>query len=98
MAPPRSVARARLGRSLVTSVVVPVAVLGVVVAVVAALLASGGATRAAERQLDARAATVNKAWDAAGRPTSGTKLDDLSARLNANLRVLRGDHPQPAAT
>ena len=78
--------------------VVPAVVLGVVIAIVAAVLASGGGKRAANKELDARAATVKKAWDTVGRPADSAQLDRLGKRLNATLRVVGGRHPQAGTT
>src|SRR4051794_20280065 len=98
MAPKRSAAPARNGRPLVASVVVPAVLVAALIAVVAALLASGGGHRAADKELDARAATVKKAWDGAGRPSSAGQLDRLGNRLNAELRVVPGRHPHAGTT
>ena len=98
MARQRSATPARSGRSLVTSVAVPAALIGVLIAVAVAFLASGGGRRAANKELDARAATVKKAWDGSGRPRSGPELARLGTRLNAQLRVVRGSHPQSGTT
>src|SRR5882757_10479233 len=98
MALNRSVARARSGRSLVVSVVVPLALLTVAITIGVALIATGAGRRAADKELDARAATVKKAWDGAGRPARKADLARLGRRLNADLSVERGSRPQPAAT
>src|SRR3954447_24129991 len=98
MALRRSAAPARNGRPLVVGAVLPIALLGVLVAVAVALLVSGGGHRAANKELDARAATVKKAWDSVGRPTAQRDLQRLGRRLNAQLRVVRGSHPQPGTT
>ncbi|HEX6714738.1 MAG TPA: bifunctional diguanylate cyclase/phosphodiesterase [Thermoleophilaceae bacterium] len=98
MARNRSAAPARNGRPLVASVVLPAAVFGVLIALAAAMLASGGGKRAADKELDARAATVKKAWDGVGRPAGPAQLARLGTRLNAQLRVVRGRHPQAGAT
>jgi diguanylate cyclase (GGDEF)-like protein len=80
------------------SVVVPLALLAAAVTVVVALIATSAGRRAADKELDARAATVKKAWDGAGRPAGESDLARLGRRLNADLSVLRGSRPQPAAT
>ena len=80
------------------SVVVPAALVGLLIAVAAALLAGGGGQRAANKELDARAANVKKSWDAAGRPAGGSDLRRLGVRMNAQLRVVRGRHPQTGTT
>ena len=78
--------------------VLPVALISVALAAAVALLVASGGSRAADKELDARAATVKKAWDTAGRPTHGTDLRRLGIRLNAQLRVVRGKHPQAGTT
>jgi diguanylate cyclase (GGDEF)-like protein len=83
---------------LVAAIVVPAALGTALLCVAVALLATGGGRRAADKELDARAATVKKAWDAVGRPTGGPELKRLGARLNAQLAVLRGPHPQAGTT
>ena len=98
MAARRSSSPARNGLPLALSVVFPVALLAALLAVAAAVLVSGGGQRAADKELDARAATVKKAWDVAGRPTHGAPLHQLGARLNASMSVVRGAHPQAATT
>src|SRR4051812_47431528 len=98
MAQERSVARARNGRPLVATVAVPAALIAVLIAVAAVLLASGGGQRAANKELDARAANVKESWDAAGRPGGGSQLRRLGVRMNAQLRVVRGRHPQAGTT
>lgn len=80
------------------TVAVPAALIAVLIAVAAALLASGGGQRAANKELDARAADVKKSWDAAGRPGGGSELRRLGVRMNAQLRVVRGRHPQAGTT
>ena len=80
------------------TVAVPAALIAVLIAVAAALLASGGGQRAANKELDARAASVKKSWDAAGRPGGGSELRRLGVRMNAQLRVVRGRHPQAGTT
>jgi diguanylate cyclase (GGDEF)-like protein len=82
----------------VAVVVLPAFVLGVLIALVAALLASGGGQRAANKELDARAATVKKAWDGVGRPARPADLARLGARLNAKLGVIRGRHALAGTT
>src|SRR4051794_26914895 len=92
MARERSVAPARPRRrpTLLVSVMLPIALMAAVVAVAAAVVATGGGRRAANKELDARAATVKKAWDAAGRPSRDAPLAALGKRLNAHLRLTRG--------
>jgi diguanylate cyclase (GGDEF)-like protein len=72
-------------------------VLGIVITLVTALLVDAGGGRAADKELDARAATVKSAWDGAGRP-GGAELQGLGRRLDAQLLVLRGAHPHPGTT
>src|SRR6478752_5554036 len=98
MPDPTSVAPARNGRPLAIGVVLPAAILTALIAVAVALLVAGGAHRAATKELDARAATVKKAWDAVGRPVAGGDLSRLGAKLGAQLQVVRGRHPAPAVT
>lgn len=76
----------------------PVALLAALLAVGVALLVAGGGRRAASKELDARAATVKKSWDAVGRPTAQADLQRLGKRLGAQLRVVNGRHPQPGTT
>ena len=94
----RSVGPARNGRSLALRVVVPAALITGLIALAVAMLVASGATRAANKELDARAATVKKAWDAVGRPPGGPPLQRLGSRLNARLRVVRGQQSAPAST
>lgn len=98
MARRRSAAPAGNGRPLWLRVVLPAALATALIAGGVALLVAGSATRAAEKELDARAVTVKKAWDAVGRPVGGAPLVRLGNRLNASLRVVRGRHPAAAAT
>src|SRR4051794_10906389 len=98
MALPRSTAPARMGRPLSATVVLPAVALAVLIALATALLVSGSGTRAANKELDARAATVKKEWDGAGRPSSGGELQRLGRRLNAQLRVVRGQHRNAGTT
>src|SRR6476646_7565592 len=98
MALRRSAAPARSGRPLVVSVVLPAALISLVLAGAVAVLVAGSAKRAAEKEINARAATVKKAWDGAGRPARAPELTRLGKRLNAQLRVVRGSHPQAGTT
>ena len=98
MARSRSAAPARPGLPLFVSVVLPAAIIAALLAVAVVFLTTGSGRRAADKQLDARAATVKKAWDGAGRPTKGAQLARLGTRLNAQLRVVHGSHPQAATT
>ncbi|HEX4733636.1 MAG TPA: EAL domain-containing protein [Thermoleophilaceae bacterium] len=98
MALPRSNAPARTGRPLSATVVLPAVALAVLIALATALLVSGGGTRAANKELDARAATVKKAWDGARRPSGGPRLQRLGRQLNAQLRVVPGRRPQAGTT
>src|SRR4051794_20319737 len=98
MALRRSAAPARKGRPLVVSVVLPAALISLLLAGAVALLVAGGAKRGAQKELDARAATVKKAWDGAGRPAQAAELSRLGKRLNAKLRVVRGKHPAAGTT
>src|SRR4051794_20258154 len=98
MALRRSAAPARSGRSLALSVVLPAVVISLILAAAAAFMVAGAAKRAANKELDARAATVKKAWDGTGRPTRAADLTQLGKRLNAKMRVVRGRHPQAATT
>jgi diguanylate cyclase (GGDEF)-like protein len=82
----------------VAGVVLPVAVLGALVTVAVALVMSGGAHRAAGKELDARALTVKNAWAAAGRPAERSELQRLGQRLHAQLRVVRGTRAQAGTT
>ncbi|MEA2494120.1 MAG: diguanylate cyclase [Thermoleophilaceae bacterium] len=79
-------------------VVLPCAILAALLAVAIAVIVSSGGRRAADKELDARAATVKKAWDAQGRPSRQRDLKRLGTRLNAQLRVVRGRHPKVAVT
>src|SRR5439155_14893694 len=97
MPDPRSVTPARNGRSLTVRVVLPAALVTALIAAAVAVLGAGAAHRAADKELDARAATVKKAWDAVGRPPGGAPLERLGARLSAQLRVVRGTHPAPTS-
>jgi diguanylate cyclase (GGDEF)-like protein len=79
-------------------VLLPLALVAGLTAVVVAFVAMGAGRTAADKELDARAATVKKAWDVAGRPTRKPELGRLGTRLNADLTVVRGSRPQAAAT
>jgi diguanylate cyclase (GGDEF)-like protein len=98
MAQSRSAAPARNGLPLSVALVLPAAVLSLLLAAAVAVLVGGGANRAANKELDARAATVAKAWTAAGRPASAPDLQRLGARLNAKMRLVAGRHPAAPAT
>ncbi len=98
MASTGSPASARVASTLALRVAIPAAVLAAVIAAAAAFLVSAGGHHAADRELDARAATVKKAWDTAGRPTRGAGLDRLGHLLNARLKVQRGRHPHAPAS
>lgn len=80
------------------SVVLPLALLSAVLGITIALLAGSGGQRAANKELDARAVTVKKAWDVAGRPTRAPALERLGRQLKAQLRVVRGRRPRAATT
>src|SRR5437764_15289407 len=91
MAPERSASPTRLkGAPLVAGVLIPLAIVAAAIAVAVAVVATGGGRRATNTELDARAATVKKAWDAVGRPSSTAQLDRLGKRLNAKLKVVPG--------
>src|SRR3954454_15082422 len=98
MARTRSSTPARSGLPLFLSVALPAALIAAALAAAVVLLVSGSGQRAANKELDARAANVKKAWDGAGRPTKGTELARLGQRLNAQLLVVRGRRPQPGTT
>jgi diguanylate cyclase (GGDEF)-like protein len=82
----------------VAGIVLPVALLGALVTVAVALSTGGGAHRAANKELDARAVTVKNAWNVAGRPSEQSELQRLGRRLHAQLRVVRGTHAQAGIT
>jgi diguanylate cyclase (GGDEF)-like protein len=82
----------------VVGVVIPIALVCALIAGAVALLVGGGGQRAAEREVDARAATVKKSWDAVGQPTAKRDLRRLGLRLGARLRVTSGSHPEPGKT
>src|SRR5688500_10573572 len=94
----RSIAPARSGHPLVARVVLPLAALALLLALAVTMLVAGAGRKAAEKELDARAATVKKAWDAADRPTADRQLDRLGAQLGARLSVVRGQRPQAGTT
>src|SRR3954470_2495999 len=98
MAPHRSASTPARKRSLLVTTVAPAALLCALLAVGVALLVSGGGKRAVDKELDARAAIIKKTWDTAGRPSTRPELRRLGTRVNANLRVIRGRHPQPGTT
>ena len=98
MAPQPSVAPARSGRPLLLGVLLPVAVIAAGLAIGVTLLVTGAGRRAAEKELDARAATVRGAWEAAGSPTNERELRRLGNRLDARLTVVRGRRPQAGTT
>jgi diguanylate cyclase (GGDEF)-like protein len=79
-------------------VLLPLAIVGVAIAVAVAVVATGAGKRAADRELDARAATVKKAWEVAGQPARPAALDALSRRLDARLDVVRGGTPAEGHT
>src|SRR5260221_2161649 len=88
----------RGGSPLAISVLAPLAVLAAVLAIAAALVATSAGHRAADKQLDARAVTVKKAWDAAGQPAGKADLRRLGKRLNARLAVVHGSTAAPGKT
>src|SRR3954453_15834424 len=98
MAPHRSASTPARNRSLLLTAVLPAALLCALLAAGVALLVAGGGKRAADKELDARAATIKKTWDTAGPPSTRPELRRLGTRVNANLRVIRGRHPQPGTT
>src|SRR5436190_5130200 len=100
MAPERSAAPARLRRrpTLLVGVLLPLALIAAIVAIGAATVATSGGRRAANKELDARAATVKKAWDAAGQPSRARDLQALGKRLGAQLRLTRGTKPSGGVT
>src|SRR3954451_9994615 len=98
MALGRSSDAARSGRSLFVGVLLPLALIAALTAGLAVFVATGAGRRAADKELDARAATVKKAWDATDRPTAKPELARLGRQLNAKLVVIRGRHPQAAVT
>ena len=79
-------------------VVLPLAVLALLLGLAVTMLVAGSGRKAADKELDARAATVKKAWDAADRPTAERQLDRLGSQLGARLSVVRGERPQPGTT
>jgi diguanylate cyclase (GGDEF)-like protein len=98
MALGRSAARAQNGSSLVLGLVLPALIVAALIAGAVALLVNAAGHTAADKEIDARAATVKKAWDVAGRPASNPQLARLGTRLNAQLRVVRGSHPRPVTS
>src|SRR3954451_3172735 len=98
MALGRSSAGARNGRSLLVGVLVPLALIAALTAGLAGVLATGAGRRAADKEIDARAATVKKAWDATGRPMAKAQLVRLGRQLNAQLAVRSGIRPSTATT
>src|SRR2546423_14011665 len=83
---------------LVVSVLIPLAVIAVAIAVLVSVVASGGGRRAADKELDARAQTVKKAWDAVGQPSGASSLRQLGKRLDAKLVVVHGQRPAAGKT
>lgn len=77
---------------------VPLVLLVAVIVVLVASLANGGGKNATDKELDARATTVKRAWEAAGRPTRPAQLDVLGRRVNAQLTVVRRQKPAPPTT
>src|SRR5437764_10260266 len=99
MARERSAAPARTtGGTLVVAVLTPIAIVAVLVAVAAALIANGGGRSAADKELDARARTVERAWASLDRPSGRSALAQLSRRLDAGLVVVRGRKPAAGKT
>src|SRR3954454_25185792 len=98
MTPGRSAASTRNGRPLVAGVLLPVGLLAALTVAVVAMLAIGAGRHAAVKELDARAATVKKAWELSGRPSTKPELALRGRRLNASLSVVPGARPAPAAT
>jgi diguanylate cyclase (GGDEF)-like protein len=82
----------------VVGVLVPLALLAALIVAVVAMLAISAGRHAAVKELDARAATVKKAWDLSGRPSAKPELAVLGRRLTATLAVERGAMPALAAT
>src|SRR5438067_2437879 len=99
MARERSAAPARTtGGTLVIAVLAPIALVAVLVAFGAALIANGGGRSAANKELDARTRTVERAWASVGRPSGKSSLAQLSGRLGAGLVVVRGGKPAAGKT
>src|SRR5437016_4946704 len=94
----RSLSSARNGRPLVAGVLAPLGLLAALIAAVVAMLAISAGRHAAVKEVDARAATVKKAWDLSGRPSAKAELAVLGRRLNATLSVVAGARPGPAIT
>lgn len=76
-------------------VLLPLALVTALIVAVVASLANGGGKKATDRELDSRASTVKRTWEAAGRPTRPAQLDLLGRRVDARLSVVR--RQQPAA-
>ena len=86
-----SPAHARTGLPLAVQVILPLALLTALVAVAAAMLAGSAGRKAADDELDRRAAVVRRAWQASGSPTDRRELRVLGRRLGATLTIRRGD-------
>jgi diguanylate cyclase (GGDEF)-like protein len=82
----------------VAGALVPLGLLAALIVAVVAMLATSAGRHAAVKELDARAATVKKAWDLSGRPSAQPELAVLGRRLNATLSVAQGAKPAPATT
>ena len=90
-----SPARSRAGLPLAVHVLLPLALIAAVVAVAAGMLAGGAGKQATDDELDRRAATVRRAWQASGSPTDRAELRTLGRRLGAQMSIGRGT---PGAT
>jgi diguanylate cyclase (GGDEF)-like protein len=86
------------GSPLAVRVLLPLAAAAAALAVAVAMLTTGAGQRAADKELDARAVTVKKAWDVAGQPAREADLRRLGRRLHARLAVVRGGKPSAGRT
>jgi diguanylate cyclase (GGDEF)-like protein len=86
------------GSPLALSVLLPLAVLAVALAIAVAVLGTSGGQKAVDKESDARALSVKRAWDAVGQPSGDTALQRLGRQLGAKLTVVRGRKPSAGAT
>src|SRR5436853_7353286 len=94
MARERSAAPARMsGGPLALRVLAPLAVVAVLIGLAVALVANAGGQKAANKELDARALTVKRSWEALGAPSGKTSLAKLRQELGAKPGALPGRQP-----
>jgi diguanylate cyclase (GGDEF)-like protein len=72
---------------LAAGVLLPIALVAALIVAAVLLVSAGAGKSAANAELDARAVTVSKAWQMAGRPTRDAQMIDLGRRVDARLSI-----------